>query len=248
MQTDYDSITAAHYAAFRPPLHKRILKKCIGQKEKYIRGIDIGCGTGQSSIALTDYCEKVIAIDPSTDMLKKAILHPNIEYQHYNGKTLEFENNSFDIVTFAGSLYYAKSQELLNELVRITQNGGLVVVYDFDILLHNILQQLQFENDKKSNYNHEADFNGLQENHILPIKKGNEKEMISIETFDLAHLILSVKEQYLFFEKQLGASDLHARLIERLNKLSGANTFKIDTILYYKTYEVSKPIQINSTH
>jgi hypothetical protein len=42
----YDSTSARHYAAFRPPLHSLILERVIGPSESFQVGLDIGCGTG----------------------------------------------------------------------------------------------------------------------------------------------------------------------------------------------------------
>ncbi|MEO9894623.1 methyltransferase domain-containing protein [Aurantibacter sp.] len=80
MSADYDTINAEHYAAYRPPLHQVILEKCL-QKKTHNIGLDIGCGTGNSSIALAKFCNRVIGIDPSKSMLERALLHAIVSYQ-----------------------------------------------------------------------------------------------------------------------------------------------------------------------
>ena len=67
---EYDKITAFHYASYRPPLHSKILKRCLVDRF-YDSGLDIGCGTGQSSIALSDFCNRVVGIDSSSEMISK---------------------------------------------------------------------------------------------------------------------------------------------------------------------------------
>ena len=52
----YDSFTAMHYAAYRPPLHEVILDKTI--EGKFDLGLDVGCGTGTSSIALASFLQQ----------------------------------------------------------------------------------------------------------------------------------------------------------------------------------------------
>jgi hypothetical protein len=42
----YDSAVAAHYAAFRPPLHRPILERLIRPGETFSVGLDVGCGSG----------------------------------------------------------------------------------------------------------------------------------------------------------------------------------------------------------
>ena len=74
-------------------------------------------------------------------MLKKAITHPKVDYQIFDGKSLSFDSNQFDIITFAGSLFYAKSQIILDEVVRVGKPGSKILVYDFELFLHEILDR-----------------------------------------------------------------------------------------------------------
>lgn len=240
MIDEYNQKTAEHYRSYRPPLHEIILKKCISGKEGFDIGLDIGCGTGQSSKALAKFCAKVVAIDPSTSMLEKAIYHPHIEYQNYDGQRLNFENNRFDIITFAGSLYYAKSQKLLAEVVRISKPSGSIVIYDFEFLSEPILQKLGFISKQHSDYNHDEDFSGLENNALKLVSKGKEKCDIPIKAVDLAHLILSIKEQYSFFKDRFGKENPYRILIEKLEGISGSNEFQMDFDIFYKHYKVTK--------
>jgi len=240
MVDEYDQITAKHYSAYRPPLHAIILKKCISEKEGFDIGLDIGCGTGQSSKALTKFCDKVVAIDPSTSMLEEAIYHSHIEYRNYDGERLNFENNSFDIITFAGSLHYANSQKLLDDIVRISKPSGSVVVYDFEFLSESLLQKLGFVSKQQSDYNHDEDFSGLENNSLKLVFQGKEKIDIRIKATDLSHLILSIKEQYSFFKDSFIEDNPHQALTEKLKEISGSDDFQIDFTIFYKHYRVNK--------
>lgn len=237
MFNEYDAITAEQYASFRPNLHDKILKKCFSKN--FSLGLDIGCGTGHSSIALSKFCNRVIALDPSTSMIEKAIENSNVEYHIFDGTILNFESNNFDIITFAGSLHYAKSQQLLDEIIRVTTNKGLVVVYDFEMLLADILKKLKFKSDRKKTYDHEADFSGLQAKAISLINEGKEVAQIEISPSKMAHLLLSVKEHYRFFEEEYKKDKLHQELSERLTKLADSKNFFIKSNLFFKVYEIS---------
>jgi len=240
MIDEYNKITAEHYSSYRPPLHEMILKKCISENESYACGLDIGCGTGQSSKALAKFCDKVIAIDSSTSMLEKAINHSNIEYQNYDGKALKFENDSFDSITFAGTLYYGKSQKLLDEVVRISKSSASIIVYDFEFLSETILKKLGFVSAAQSNYNHDEDFSGLNSNSLKLFSQGKEKIALPIKAADLAHLILSISEQYSFFKARFARDNPHQVLTEKLEGISGSDEFQIDFDIYYKHYNVNK--------
>jgi len=149
MSIEYDTTTALHYSSYRPSLHGNILKTFLGKKS-FNLGLDIGCGTGQSAIALANFCHNVIGIDPSVDMISNGIAHPNIRYSLFDKSRIDFDDNTFDISTLAGSLWYAKSQMLLNEIVRVSSNNGLIFIYDFEVLLNDILSILGFETESDS--------------------------------------------------------------------------------------------------
>lgn len=59
----YDRLTAIHYSANRPPLHLGILRQYLPDRQ-FATGLDIGCGTGHSSVALAAFYQRVIALDP----------------------------------------------------------------------------------------------------------------------------------------------------------------------------------------
>ena len=74
MSNDYDNITAYHYSFYRPALHLPILESCLEGKY-FEKGLDIGCGTGHSSIALANFCNEIVGLDPSSDMLNLSLIH-----------------------------------------------------------------------------------------------------------------------------------------------------------------------------
>ena len=75
MSDQYNESVASHYSAYRPPLHQLILQRAELGTATFPIGLDVGCGTGRSSVALADFCEQVFAIDPSQPMLDAATPH-----------------------------------------------------------------------------------------------------------------------------------------------------------------------------
>lgn len=239
MSKEYDDITAFHYASYRPSLqHSGILKKCLGS-ESYDSGLDIGCGTGQSSIALTDFCTTVVGIDPSAEMVSKGIIHSNISYSFFDKNCIDFKSNTFDIITLAGSLWYAKSQELLNEIVRVGAENTIVLAYDFEILLEDIITKIGYDTKAESLnlYNHQEDFSGFDMDKIRKVGKESERVQIQIGITDLTHLILSVKEQYLFLGDLYGIHNLYDKIEIKLSSITDSRYFDIQantfSTLYY---------------
>ncbi len=237
MPTEYDPITAKHYAAYRPSLHLPILKKVLGNAH-FTLGLDVGCGTGQSALALTQFCDKVVAIDPSTSMLQNAMAHDQIEYQHCNGQDLEFSPNTFDIITFAGSFYYAKTQHLLNEILKVTKPAGQVIIYDFEILLRDTLNQLGVTPPAKQelDYDHEVDFSGLDIQNLHLKNKVKAQLAFGISTVNLVHLLLADSDHYELLTGKFGKTNVYTKLLAQLENLVEEADHQIDALIYYTLY------------
>ena len=237
MSTTYDHITAKHYAAFRPFLHLSILKKVLGNAH-FELGLDVGCGTGQSALALTHFCDKVIAIDPSESMLQNAMPHDQIEYQHCNGQDLEFEANTLDIITFAGSFYYAKTQHLLNEILKVTKPAGKIIIYDFEILLRETLNQLgvTFPTKQELDYDYEVDFSDLDIQNLHLKNKVKAQIAFGVNSVNLGHLLLADSDLYALLTSKFGETNVYPKLLAQLENLTKEVDHQMDAHIYYTQY------------
>ena len=242
MIEEYDHITAYHYAAYRPSLHLVILKNCLVTDDKLLLGLDVGCGTGQSCIALSEFCENVIGIEPSKEMLSKSINHPNVTYRYYNKTDFNFADNYFDLITFAGSLYYAKSQRLLDEVIRVSKNQTKVIVYDFELLIDVFIEKMKITKGKGQDitYNHEENFDGLNNKNVNLDKQLNSKLTITISINNIAHLLLSSKENYKLLQGKFGGQRLHNKVIQELYALYNSYELTVDANTFATIYTVVK--------
>ena len=241
MCEDYDENIAFHYNAYRPALHAQILSSVLGEK-RFERGLDVGCGTGQSSIALASFCKRVIGIEPSEAMLSKVISHPDVTYLKYHGENFPLEDGLFDIITFAGSLYYGKSQALLNDVKRVSRSAATILIYDFDVVLNEILKTFKtnIPDVSMTGYNHEVDFSGLENIDFELLNKQQEITKIRIKTKDLSHLILADKGQYRQLEELFGSQNLYQSVLNHLFEISENGYFNITAKLYYTQYACLK--------
>ena len=78
--TAYSEEIASHCKVYRPELHSVLLKKCL-LVDSFQRSLNVGCGVGHSSIALTSYCKEVIELETSAFMLQKAHKHSEVYYE-----------------------------------------------------------------------------------------------------------------------------------------------------------------------
>ena len=98
---------AAGYASARPYLHPEgfaRVRELVGPAARFDRALDVGCGTGLSSLALLDLAEAVVGIDAATHMLRHAGRAPGVRYVASGAEALPFREGSFDLVVACGSM------------------------------------------------------------------------------------------------------------------------------------------------
>ncbi|HWP61290.1 MAG TPA: class I SAM-dependent methyltransferase [Candidatus Paceibacterota bacterium] len=98
----------------------------------YIKGrvLDLGCGTGRTTVYLARTCE-VIGVDYSEAMIRRAKeLHPLLDLRVMDARKLEFPDESFDAVFFSFDgidyLYpFAERLKGLREIRRVLKPGSV---------------------------------------------------------------------------------------------------------------------------
>ena len=109
-----------------------ILKRYLNNEIEVI--VDIGCGTGNSTEICTDYADKVIGIEPSEDMLKKAREKENskLTFLKGYGNNTGLESNIADIVICSQAFHWMEPDSTIKEVSRILKKGGIFAVIDAD--------------------------------------------------------------------------------------------------------------------
>jgi SAM-dependent methyltransferase len=127
-----DGMDARRYAKARPNIHPT----AVDRFRQFARidaplslALDVGCGTGQSTVALTRVAERVIGIDPSADMLKAATRHPKVEYLQSAAERTSFADGQFDLITAAQAFHWFDHDAFLAECYRLLRVPGWLVVY-----------------------------------------------------------------------------------------------------------------------
>jgi len=120
-------LQALETAEERIPLY---LKVGVKDADKIL---DVGCGSGMVTRDIAHLTKgKIIAVDGSNDMIKvaKNILkdYKNVKVKYADAESLDFKENSFDIVTCNLLLMWAENpQKVLNEMARVVKPGGIVL-------------------------------------------------------------------------------------------------------------------------
>jgi ubiquinone/menaquinone biosynthesis C-methylase UbiE len=145
---------AQHYAKFRPvypsALYAKIASSIPGKK---VLAIDVGCGTGQATVALADHFEQVIGLDPSEAQLQHTSSHPRVTYQVGQATHLPAQDGTVAAITAAQAAHWFDIDTFHTEVDRVLQPGGCLALWTYgnfviahdDKLRHLVLEEL-YEN------------------------------------------------------------------------------------------------------
>lgn len=126
---------ASGYAQWRPPVHERVMQRVrdhLQLRAKVTRALDVGCGSGLSTAALEPVAEVRVGIEPAEPMVRYAsLVAPRAHAVVGRAEELPFGNQSFQLMTAAGSLNYVDLERFFDEARRVLAHGGHLVVYDF---------------------------------------------------------------------------------------------------------------------
>jgi ubiquinone/menaquinone biosynthesis C-methylase UbiE len=122
---------AREYANFRPgypdELFAWLARSCTGRDAVW----DCGCGSGQASIALAGYFEKVHATDISPEQVGAARPHPRVSYKVAPAEASGLPEKSVDLVTVAQSLHWFDVEAFYAEARRVSRPGGVIAVWTY---------------------------------------------------------------------------------------------------------------------
>jgi SAM-dependent methyltransferase len=126
-------LAAERYAAARPYIHPTALAKFCELSDITVpvdEALDVGCGTGQSSIALTKLARHVVGIDPSEHMLAGCAPHLQVEYKRSAAEQLPVADGAVHLITVAQAFHWLDQDAFLAEARRVLKDAGWLVIYN----------------------------------------------------------------------------------------------------------------------
>lgn len=130
---------ADRYDAFRPQPPTILLDiltqfACIEHPHLVV---DLGSGTGLSTLVWASRADQVIGVEPNSDMRHQAIVHTavqpsNVKYIDAISSQTGLPDASADIVTCSQSLHWMDPASTFAEVARILRDGGVFAAYDAD--------------------------------------------------------------------------------------------------------------------
>lgn len=201
----YGSVAAHHYSAYRPPLHQMIVDEAL-KDQRSQTALDVGCGTGHSTIVLKKVSRRVIGVDSSQAMLAAATQSNSIEYRLGTATNLPISDQTIDLVSFAGVLPYLDKTAVIQELGRVCRPSALVLPYDFRIRMQPLKELFEVDfGTAQSKYDHAENFSNYRS--FDTIVASTKRVSLDITPAAASHLILSCERRFKFLAEYFCMAD-----------------------------------------
>ena len=122
---------------------RRVVTSIIAPKPG-MKILDIAAGTGSSSRPLVDKGAEVTALDFSRGMIEQGRKqNKNINFVQGDALKLPFEDDAFDVTTISfGLRNTSNTDKALKEALRVTKDGGRIVVAEFSHPVNPIFKKI----------------------------------------------------------------------------------------------------------
>ncbi|XP_007439473.2 putative methyltransferase DDB_G0268948 [Python bivittatus] len=140
-----DKDHAAVYQKYRFSLQEKLQGVVLAYLEKKVNcfqlGVDVGCGSGQNTLLLAKYFEKVVGTDVSEAQIeeaKRATHPPNVSYLTCPAEKLPFKDHSVDLITAFSAVHWFDVPCFVKEMDRILKPSGCFILCSntLDLQLH----------------------------------------------------------------------------------------------------------------
>lgn len=124
---------AERYAKGRPFFHAVVIarvKEFLSLTEPIASAVDVGCGTGLSTVALKAVAEKVVGVDAAPEMIAHAPRDARISYAVAVAERLPFDAQVFDLLTLSQVSHWLDRQVFFTEARRVLRPAKWLVAYD----------------------------------------------------------------------------------------------------------------------
>jgi ubiquinone/menaquinone biosynthesis C-methylase UbiE len=126
-------VAARLYTEGRPDysrLAAGIIRRITGIESPVECAVDVGSGTGISTMAIASLAETVVGIEPSKAMLERAIPADNVSYHIGSAEQLPVEDQSCDLLSVGSALHWFDQERFLAEASRVAKPEAWLVIYD----------------------------------------------------------------------------------------------------------------------
>lgn len=132
---DFDKL-AENYAKYRPTYNFLLIKKIIKKFKNKTIVLELGAGTGKFTKILQklNYFNKIIAIEPSKQMMEQGINllgNKKITWKNTKAENIKMKNNSVDLICAASSFHWFNNKKCLLKISKILKNNCyFIIIYN----------------------------------------------------------------------------------------------------------------------
>ena len=124
---------AERYARHRPYFHPLVIAKIkthLNVEGPLALAVDVGCGAGQSTLALKEIAGGVVGMDLSLDMLQVAEKKPEIQYTQSAAERLAIRSHIADLLTTSLAYHWFDQEQFFTEVRRVLKERAWLVIYN----------------------------------------------------------------------------------------------------------------------
>jgi SAM-dependent methyltransferase len=123
----------AAYALRRPTYPSSLTQALADLVSSRGLAVDVGCGTGQLSVALAEHFDRVIATDVSDDQIKHAETRANLEYRAEPAEKMSVASDSADLIVTAQAAHWFDLDRFYAEARRIAKEGAAIALISYGV-------------------------------------------------------------------------------------------------------------------
>ena len=191
-------------------LVKKILRICAKNKlnPSKLSIMDMGAGHGNTSLGLTYYFKKVIAIEPSVSMLEQAKIYKNrlkkLQPDEFNEDKVTFIQNNFynaldikpvNIIILSNSIHFAELntvENVLDNLLNYLLKDGLIIIKEPWLNANLGNPELNLDNDFRKEKIEKV--KNIREEIDTFIEKSNKVKLVKSKNYDDKYYIIVIKK------------------------------------------------------
>jgi SAM-dependent methyltransferase len=122
-----------NYARHRPTYPPELAASLAAECSATFHALDVGCGTGQLSIFLTDSFDRVTATDPSKTQIANARAHPRVTYRVEAAEQIGLPSRSVDLVVAAQAAHWFDLNRFYAEVRQVARQGATLALISYGV-------------------------------------------------------------------------------------------------------------------
>ena len=126
---DHFSGVSAGYAEFRPRYPRALFEFLASLPAKRELAWDCGAGSGQATLSLAEWFDRVVATDVSARQIAQAPRHPRITWRVEAAESTSIASGTVDLVTIATALHWFDHDLFYAEVRRVAAPGGAIAAW-----------------------------------------------------------------------------------------------------------------------